>query len=338
MERFRARLQKSGTTYYYFDTGQKKPRKEIPLGADYVLAVRKWADLIGQEHKAQAISTFEELAKVYETGELLRLAKSTQATARSDIKHLRAYFNSPVSAPLDQIQPTHVRGMMRVHMAHPTTANRLRRLFSRMFNLARELGYTNAANPATGIKGYKTPGRTVYVRDAVYQAVWMAGSLPLRDAMDLAYLTSQRPGDVLKFTERQIVDGHLQINAQSKTAKPLRIKIDGEFGALVERITQRKATYKVWCVNLTVNLYGLPLTKQVLRTHFQAARTKAASAHPAMAAEIKEMWFYDLRAKAADDVSDDRGDQAASDLLGHDNITTTRRHYIRRGKRVNPTK
>ena len=53
---------------------------------------------------------------------------------------------------------------------------------------------------------------------------------------------------------------------------------------------------------------------------------------------IKEFWFYDLRAKAADDTSDVRGDQAASDLLGHENVKTTQRHYLRRGKIVSPTK
>jgi integrase len=47
-------------------------------------------------------------------------------------------------------------------------------------------------------------------------------------------------------------------------------------------------------------------------------------------------WFYDLRAKAADDTSDERGDQAASDLLGHDSVKTTQRHYLRRI--VTPTK
>lgn len=337
MQRFRARPQKSGKTYYYFDTCQR-PRKEIPLGSDYVIAVRKWAELIGAEHQAGAVSNFEELAKVYEAGELLTLAKSTQATHRSDIKHLRAYFNNPTPAPLDEIRPEHVAAMMRVHKANPTTANRLRRLFSRMFNLARELGYTVKANPAAGLKGFKTAKRTVYVRDAVYQAVWMAGSQPLRDAMDLAYLTSQRPGDVLTFTERQIVAGAFEVDGQAKTGQRLRIRVEGEFGALIERITKRKEGYKVWCANLAVNLHGMPLTKQVLRTHFEAARERAAQLHPPLAAEIRAMWFYDLRAKAADDVSDDRGDQAAADLLGHENVSTTRRHYLRRGKIVGPTK
>lgn len=35
----RPRKQKSGKTYYYLDTGGK-PRKEIPLGSDYILAVK----------------------------------------------------------------------------------------------------------------------------------------------------------------------------------------------------------------------------------------------------------------------------------------------------------
>ena len=42
--RLRARTLPSGRTYYYYDTGQK-PRREIPLGSDYALAVKKWAEL-----------------------------------------------------------------------------------------------------------------------------------------------------------------------------------------------------------------------------------------------------------------------------------------------------
>jgi integrase len=48
--------------------------------------------------------------------------------------------------------------------------------------------------------------------------------------------------------------------------------------------------------------------------------------------------FYDLRAKAADDVGDERGAQDATDLLGHDSQRTTSRYYRRRGKIVRPTR
>ncbi|MEY2689499.1 MAG: hypothetical protein RL375_3698 [Pseudomonadota bacterium] len=337
MERFRARKQKSGNTYYYFDTGQK-PRREIPLGNDYVIAVRKWTELIGGEETAAPVSDFEALARKYEREQIPLKAKSTQATNRSDLKLLRQFFCDPTPAPLDQIKPTHIKAMLRWKADQPTTANRLKRLFSHMFNMAREWGYTEATNPVAGIKGYELPKRQVYVSDAVYRAVWQCASQPLRDAMDLAYLTGQRPGDVLKFSEHQIQDGVFVIAAQAKTGKPLRIRIEGEFGALMERIAARKAGHRVWSTALAVNMHGMAMSKQVLRNHFELARTAAAVQFPKLAAEISQMWFYDLRAKAADDVSDDRGDQAAADLLGHENVRTTQRHYLRRGKQVGPTK
>jgi integrase len=51
-----------------------------------------------------------------------------------------------------------------------------------------------------------------------------------------------------------------------------------------------------------------------------------------MADSIRKFHFYDLRAKVADNTSDLRSDQAASDLLGHDSVKTTQRHYLGRGK------
>lgn len=87
-----------------------------------------------------------------------------------------------------------------------------------------------------------------------------------------------------------------------------------------------------------MNLQGKRLSKAVLRNHFVEARAAAGKEHPEMAEQIAAMWFYDLRAKAADDTADDRGEQAASDLLGHDSVRTTQRHYLRRGKIVSPVK
>ncbi|MGH8626005.1 MAG: integrase, partial [Gammaproteobacteria bacterium] len=42
--RMRARKQRSGKVYYYYDSGEK-PRREIPLGPDYALAVKRWSEL-----------------------------------------------------------------------------------------------------------------------------------------------------------------------------------------------------------------------------------------------------------------------------------------------------
>ncbi len=61
---------------------------------------------------------------------------------------------------------------------------------------------------------------------------------PVWDAMDLAYLTGQRPGDVFGLREIDIRDGALEL-AQSKTGKKLRIAVTGELAGAGERIMER---------------------------------------------------------------------------------------------------
>ncbi|WP_126353933.1 hypothetical protein [Mycoavidus cysteinexigens] len=85
-------------------------------------------------------------------------------------------------------------------------------------------------------------------------------------------------------------------------------------------------------------LLGKPMTKGSLKYYFDSAREKAAKAHPEFKDQLKAFWLYDLRAKAADDTSAEKGDQAAADLLGHIDVRTTKRHYLRRGKKVAPTR
>lgn len=326
------RVQRSGKVYYYMYTGDK-PRKEIALGPDFILALKKYADLNKVDAPADG-ATFGHVITKYQVVALPKLAPNTIKMHRSDIKHLLASFGT---APLTQIKPMHIRQFLDDHEDKPTTANRCKRLFSTMWNHARGWGYTDLPNPCEGIKGYSLAKRTVYITDAVFAAVYKHASAPLRDAMDLAYLTGQRPADALRMSEHDIIDGHL-IVTQEKTKQPLRIVISGKLDDLVERIKARKETYNIVTAALLVNMHGKRMTPAVLRNHFDRARALAAEKHPAMASDIKAFWFYDLRAKAADDTSDDRGDQAASDLLGHDSVKTTQRHYLRRGKIVDPTK
>ena len=104
-----------------------------------------------------------------------------------------------------------------------------------------------------------------------------------------------------------------------------------------------KTGYKIHHTALLVNTHGRKLTPAVLRNHFEDARKAAAEIadekeNHEFAKEIRATWFYDLRAKAADDTADDRGEQEASNLLGHESVKTTQKHYLRRGRKVNPTK
>lgn len=326
------RRQRSGKIYYYlYTTG--KPRKEIALGSDFILALRKYAELnIADTSKGEAV--FGDIIKRYVVEALPKLADNTIRIQRSDIKHVQAYFGN---APLEQMRPMHIKQFLNKHSDKPTTANRCKRLVSAMWNLARGWGYTDLPNPCEGIKGHSLKKRTVYITDEVFSIVHEHASAPLRDAMDLAYLTGQRPADALSMSEDDIADGYLTIT-QVKTKQPLRIVISGKLSELIDRIHERKKIYRNVTGALLVNLQGKRMTKNVLREHFDAARNAASADRPDIAEAIRQFWFYDLRAKAADDTSDERGEQAASDLLGHDSVRTTQKHYLRRGKIVNPTK
>jgi len=328
----RPRTQKSGKVYYYLDTGGR-PRKEIPLGADYITALRKYVEL--QETVAPVgAAKFGDVIARYRRDVLPTLASSTIATHTSDMKHLEASFKD---APLGQVRPMHIRQFLDKHKDKATTANRCKRLFSTLWNHARGWGYTDAENPCVGIMGHSVGKRQVYITDAVFDAVYEHASEQLREALDLGYLTGQRPGDALKIRMDDIADGVLVVD-QGKTGKKLRISVTGELAALVERIRARKDGHKTECSQLLMNRDGMPMTKQVLRDHFKKAKEIASEKRPELSKEIAEFWFYDLRAKAADDSADERGEQAASDLLGHDSIKTTRRHYLRRGKIVTPVR
>lgn len=328
-QHMRKRVQRSGRTYYYFDTGAK-PRKEIPLGDDYILALRKYAEL----HKIEKSNdpTFGEVIIKYRAEVLPTLATSTQATHKYDLKHIEKDF---AAFTLDQIRPVTIRDFLLAHKDKPTTANRCKRLFSTLWNHARGWGYTDAENPCAGIMGHSLQKRQVYVTDEVFDAVRAHASDALRDALEFAYLTGQRPGDALKARVTDIEGGMLAID-QGKTGKKLRIEITGQLAELIARIQVKKAGHKTIHGQLLMARDGKPLTKQILRVHFANAKETAAAAHPELAAAIREFWFYDLRAKAADDTSAQRGEQAASDLLGHDSPRTTRKHYLRRGKIVPP--
>ncbi len=352
----RARVQRSGKVYYYYETSNSS-RKEVSLGPDFVDAVRKWAELEGEAKSPNTkFITFSYVAKLYQTVIFPTKKSSTQKDNVKELKNLLRFFgddddekNDNPSAPIDQITPLHIQQYMdwRIEESRnwyiskkrdvpalpgKVRANREIALFSHIFNFARRKGFTKESNPSAGIKKFREDGREIYIEDEIYQQVWDAADIPLRDALDLAYLTGQRPADVLKLDESDIKKGELWVK-QDKRGKKLRITIEGEFAQLIERIQIRKQGYKVTSTALIVDENGKRLTQSTLRSKFDKARAVA---------EVKkeDFQFRDLRAKAGTDKTESTGDiRTAQRQLGHTNITTTER-YIRqrKGDKVAPTR
>lgn len=319
-------------TYYFYDhgIGADGKRREEPLGRDYGLAIKRWAEI---EHEASppppAILTFRHVAERYMADVVPAKAVRTQADNRREVAKLLEFFDDP-PAPLEAIRPVNVRQYLTWRSAAPVRANREKALLSAIWNFARDKGYTALPNPCAGIKGYRERGRDAYVEDADYAAIWEAADVCLRDAMDLAYLTGQRPADVLRLSEMDVRDGALQVR-QGKTGAKLRIEIAGELAGVLERIRERKRGYKVHSTLFVVNEHG-----RAIGVNAMSRRWVRACA----AAGVSGLQFRDLRAKAGTDKADSAGDvRQAQKQLGHGSVVMTEA-YIRnrRGSKVTPTR
>lgn len=326
------RARKRGSkTYYFYDHGGK-PRKEEALGADYGLAIKRWAEIQrAGAGKPREVITFQYVATQYFGAVVPTKAVRTQKDNTKELKQLLAFFNDP-PGPLDAITPNHVKQYLKWRGKQAKVrANREKALLSHIWNWAREEGYTNLPNPCAGVKGFKETGRDVYVEDDVFQAVYDEGDAALQDAMDLAYLTAQRVADTRTMDERDVRNDFLHVK-QGKTKEKRRIAVVGELKQLLERIAARKATYKVHSTRLIVDDHGQPLTDWGLRSRFTQAREDAGVAKDAFQ-------FRDLRAKAATDKTDATDIREAQQQLGHTTVAMTE-HYVRnrRGHKVTPTR
>lgn len=340
--RMRARPKAKGKIYYYYDLGGR-PRKEKPLGTDYILALQEWAKL--EQHAPIVHATFNDVADRYLIDEIPNKSFRSQRDNLKELPNLREFFGD---GPLDEIEPVNIsqymdwrrekaRAWLRKTGGTVTKesgnvrANRERALFSHIFNYARRKGLTSATNPCLGVETLEESGRDVYVEDLTYQTVWNAAPQPLRDAMDLAYLTGQRPADTVSMTEHDIKDGYLHIK-QGKTGKKIRIEISGELVDVLQRIRARRSEYKIVTLHLVVNQYGRPVARRTVASWLSDVR-EATGIDP------NAFQFRDLRAKAGTDKEDRQGMAAAKDQLGHASEKTTALYVRNRlGKKVSPTR
>lgn len=332
----RTKALKSGKVwvgYYYNGRDEAGQRREIPLGPDLVAAKLKWAQLECQPPPAD-VSTMRTLFDRYARDVIPGKKPRTRKDNASELANLRKVFDT---APIDAVTPAHVAQYRDARGATAKTrANRELALLSHVFNMAREWGLRTHQNPVQGVKKHKTDPRRFYADDATWAAVREMGATHVQDAMDIAYLTAQRPSDVLAMKWGQIKDGALEVQ-QGKTGKRLRILlidsgVKTELGLVLDRIRSRAG--RTGSVFLIADANGQPYKLRTFRTHFDTARAAALKEHPKMKDSIEALWFSDARSKAASDMDG----QHAQALLGHTEQKVTETVYRRRGATVMPTR
>lgn len=301
------RLLASGKVLYYYESGRKK----IPLGSNLMAAKEEWARL--EAHGPRLL--FPKVATLYRKANFGSFSASTKDHYERALRNLEVYLRR---FALEQVQPRHVKLYLRKR-SRKGAALFEKRVLSAVFNWARGEGLTAAPNPCHGIafsraerRSYAPQGRRkMYVTEEMFQATYASGDEILQDAMDLAYLAGQRPGDILKARRADIVEGVWWVE-QQKTGKLVGIKVEGELATVLARILGRARTAQ--SVFIVADRRGQRVRYAALNQRFRAARGDAR-------------WqFRDIRARTASDADDLKHAQG---LLGHENEQTTAAVYRR---------
>jgi integrase len=309
---------KSGKVWeaFYFDGLREGKRYFYPLGNDLKAALRKWADLQGTKRAENG--TFDSVADRYVKDVLPAKPQTTQDDYQNSIKQLRKVFGPH---PLEAVKTKHL-AQYRDKRSAKVRANRELAVFSILWNQAREWGVTDLPNPVQGLHKNKETPRTRLVSKDEYQAVYEKADYLLKDALDLAYLTAQRPADVLKMSMADIGNGELLVK-QGKTGKTVRISIEGRLSEVIARAKERARSAPIAHFALLQTETGRPLSKGMLRVRFDAARTAAGVSFQ----------YRDLRPMGLTAQPDL---EAARALAGHGTSAITSRVYRRAGEKARP--
>lgn len=307
IKHLKTRTAKDGSTLYYCRIGGR----QIPLKVGTLEEARAEIErLMGTDTKM-----FTGVAEAYRKDHFPKVSVGSRLNYDRHLDNLILAFKE---FALDDLKPKHVRQYLD-RRSKKSAGNREVSVLSHMWNWAREKGYTDLANPVSGVTKNKEKPRTRYVTDEEYKAVWDKADQPLRDAMDLMLLTGQRPSDILKMTRQDIRDGYLWV-VQAKTGAKVAIEVSGELGNVLKRILE--APRAIPSMYLIPDERGQPIGIVRLDGRFRKARGKA------------DWQMRDLRAKAATESPDLK---TAQTLLGHRTETTTAGIYRRvRGNVVKP--
>ncbi|MDG9930339.1 MULTISPECIES: integrase [unclassified Pseudomonas] len=306
--------------YYYNGRDENGKRVETPLGSYLDAARTEWARLERSAEPPKPKHLMGAIFDRYEREIIPGKSPRTQQDNRNELKQLRKAFEN---APIDAITP-HVVAQYRDARTTKTRGNREIALLSHVINIAREWGLTDKENPCARVRRNKEKARDYYAADDVWGCVYAHAVQELRDAMDLAYLTGQRPADSIKPILADLTKEHMLV-AQGKTTKRLRIRLrsdDGELtglGRFIEGLLERRKLAGIRSSPLITNPNGLRLSYAMLRNRWNEARARAAKAADddgdrSLAERIRSFQFRDIRPKAASEIEDLT---AASRLLGH---------------------
>ncbi len=223
--------------------------------------------------------------------------------------------------PPSSVTPQHVyRYLDERTQTAPVGANREVSLLCAVFTKAVRWGYI-AANPARGIEKNKERPRRRYVTDAEYQVLLAHANGHVRRGIELAYLTGQRVGDLLRLQWREVHADGIHV-LQAKTGTALVIEPSPALNDLLKRCRAGRVQGQT----ILADERGQPLSYWRLAGRFR----RMVQTLVAQGLLTEHVTFHDLRRKAGSDTDEN------SKLLGHLDRRTLQRVYRVKPERAKP--
>lgn len=314
-------------------------KSSVPAGSDKDAARRWWVANVLRRIESQDVAADDcSVASIIDaylgSQKFHDLADKTRKDYARDLATLREKFGgmSFATSDADAAKGDKFR---RMHVAahlddatKKTAANRQAACLSSAFKLAIRQGRTEY-NPCQGVERNTERPRTRLVTHSEYAKLKHAAPPVIRIAMLLAKLTGMREGDLLRLSERQIVNGEILVTP-SKTKNTSGIS---------QRIKVTKTVQTV--LNAAKSLRGNLRSMYVIHTRTGQAYTQSGFQsmwqRVVKASGVEDVHFHDLKARAVTD-SERKRPGSGSDLAGHVDPKTTRKTYRRGAVKVLPVK
>lgn len=248
------------------------------------------------------------------------LSPRTQRDYARHVRDLRKWFGHRTA---NEMRPRDFAEFMNVRKGR-IQRNKQLAVLSCAFGQAVGVWYLMDQNPCRDVKRHRSRPRDRYIKESEFRAFQAMVPKRMKIAMELSLLTGQRQGDVLAMRWDQVhrEEGYIEIQ-QGKTGKKLEIGISPALSAVLDQ-----------CVDMA------PAGEYVIRRRDGERYT--SDGFRAIWQRWQRRWaklgnsrfsYHDIRAKSA---SECKTVEEAMLLLGHANISITRRIYDRGVRRVQP--
>lgn len=321
--------------YFFRDAALRWHRLGATMAEMYV-ELAKFVD------KAKPLHTMGAVFDRFLLEKLPLLAPRTQSDYRGYIENLRRYFSD--APPADVTARDVFTYRAKRAESSITQANREKSCLSSVMTAAVEWGLMKT-NACREVPKLHEGERDRYVSDDEFMAVYELATPTLQIAMDLATITGQREGDLLKlpcndprvYTKQGMVfklgkskRRHPRHGQIVETAKTLVVEWSPELRAVIERARSLGPQLRPALICTTE---GERYTESGFRSNWHKLLVKATTPGPNGEPPALAEWFtfHDLRAKRASDAEDVL---EANEALAHDDMKTTQKVYRRKPRKA----